>query len=306
MPDSKLISVIIPNYNYAQYLHETVLSTLNQTYKNIECIVVDDGSTDNSREIINELERKDGRVKPVFKQNGGLSSARNAGINVAKGDYISFIDSDDLWKKEKLANQLACINQFPGTNFVFSNYEGFYENGTIEPFKHEFGDTQPLDFIKLNPIAGSASSALLSAELVKKTGYFDETLRSTEDHDYWFRSLVAGAKIRFCDHYDVRIRLHRTSMSKNMKRMNENNFKVLIKQLNVFPENIKLQDIHKFNALVNSKLQSILWTARDTRDKNLITKIYKVHTQFLGWGYTFQNFIKKNFGYDLRLMLNLN
>lgn len=306
MPDlSKKVSVIIPNYNYAHFLPETVESVLTQTYNNLECIIVDDGSTDNSKDIISQLEAKDSRVRPVFKKNGGLSSARNAGMNAASGDLISFIDSDDKWKKDKLKNQMELLEK-EKCDFIFSNYEGFYPDGEIEPFKHEFGDPVPFDFIKLNPIAGSASSVLITKELAEKTGYFDETLKSTEDHDYWFRCLVSGAKMRFCDAYDVLIRLHRTSMSTNEKRMNENNFKVLIKQLEIFPEKFKQEDLNKFKTLVTSKFQSLLWVARDTRDKGMIRSLYRNHIRFLGLNYSIGAFLKKNLIYDLRLMVNLN
>lgn len=89
------ISVIIPVYNVAEYLIECMESVINQTYKNIEIILVDDGSTDYSRNICDEYEKKDRRIRVIHKKNGGLSDARNAGINIASGTYITFIDSDD-------------------------------------------------------------------------------------------------------------------------------------------------------------------------------------------------------------------
>lgn len=90
-----LISIIIPVYNVEKYLHRCVDSVLNQTYKNIEVILVDDGSPDGSPAICDEYEQKDSRVKVLHKQNGGLSSARNAGMAIATGEYIGFVDSDD-------------------------------------------------------------------------------------------------------------------------------------------------------------------------------------------------------------------
>lgn len=91
-----LISVIVPIYNVEKYLHRCVDSILNQTYKNLEIILVDDGSTDSSPQICDEYAQKDKRVVVIHKQNGGLSSARNAGLDVAKGNYIGFVDSDDF------------------------------------------------------------------------------------------------------------------------------------------------------------------------------------------------------------------
>lgn len=298
--NSILISVIIPNFNYAHYLNDTVNSVLNQTYSNIECIIVDDGSTDNSIEIILELEKKDIRVRSVFKQNGGLSSARNAGIKAAKGEYIAFLDADDLWKPEKLQHQIECLQKNTELNFIFSNYTGFYPDGKTEDFKHEFGNPDFFDFIRQNPIAGSASSVLIAKHIINKTGYFDESLRSTEDHDYWFRCLLSGAKMQFCNHHDVLIRLHQSSMSKNLQRMNFFNYTVLKKQLDTFPELEKKKDTPAFSRLVKEKLQSLLWIARDTKDIELTSKLYQLALFGLG-GKAGLSFLKSNMIYDLKL-----
>ena len=89
------ISVIIPVYNVIDFLKECLGSVLNQTYKNLEIILVDDGSTDGSSQICDEYKKKDRRIQVIHKENGGLSDARNAGIKIAQGEYFSFIDSDD-------------------------------------------------------------------------------------------------------------------------------------------------------------------------------------------------------------------
>ena len=98
----RLVSVIIPVYNVEKYLEKCVLSVLNQTYKNLEIILVDDGSTDSSSELCEKLKTLDNRIIVVHKINGGLSDARNAGLNVCKGDYIFFLDSDDYIKSNTI------------------------------------------------------------------------------------------------------------------------------------------------------------------------------------------------------------
>lgn len=90
-----LISIIVPVYNVEKYLEHCLNSIINQTYKNLEIILVNDGSTDNSLEICESFKQKDSRIKIITKGNGGLSSARNEGLKIAKGNYISFVDSDD-------------------------------------------------------------------------------------------------------------------------------------------------------------------------------------------------------------------
>ena len=98
---SKKISIIVPIYNVEQYLDKCIESLVNQTYKNLEIILIDDGSKDNSRKIVNSWTAKDNRIKSIHKKNGGLSDARNAGMKIATGDYIGFVDSDD-WINYKM------------------------------------------------------------------------------------------------------------------------------------------------------------------------------------------------------------
>lgn len=118
----KKISVIVPIYNSEDYIDRCVRSIVEQSYKNIEIILVDDGSTDNSSMMCDEWAKNDKRVKVIHKENGGVSSARNEGLKIAKGDYISFVDSDDYIDKkmiEKMLNQMEKGN----TDLVICNYE---------------------------------------------------------------------------------------------------------------------------------------------------------------------------------------
>ncbi|HFU5900287.1 TPA: glycosyltransferase family 2 protein, partial [Enterococcus faecium] len=91
----KLVTVIVPVFNAGKYLENLILSLMNQTYHNIEMIFIDDGSTDNSRNIVNKYCKKDSRITKIFTENGGVSAARNRGLTIASGDYICFIDADD-------------------------------------------------------------------------------------------------------------------------------------------------------------------------------------------------------------------
>ena len=115
---SDMISIIIPAYNAADYLAQTIESVLNQTYSDFELILIDDGSTDRTREIIKDYQCKDARIKYFYKENGGVSSARNLGLQKATGDFVSFLDSDDLWDRRFLelmyhklvaGGELACL-----------------------------------------------------------------------------------------------------------------------------------------------------------------------------------------------------
>ena len=122
----ELISVIVPVYNVEKYISRCIESIMKQTYKNIEIILIDDGSTDNSGKICDEYSLKDDRINVIHKKNGGLSDARNTGLDIAKGKYISLIDSDDFVSKffiETLYN--TCKNE--NCEIAICEYERVYE-----------------------------------------------------------------------------------------------------------------------------------------------------------------------------------
>ena len=129
----KCISVIVPVYNVEKYLCQCVDSILGQTYRDLEVILVDDGSPDGCPRICDEYARKDGRVKVIHKKNGGLSDARNAGLEMAGGEYVIFVDSDDFWKDESVLSRLVEI--FEGGDrewdFVNFNCQYFYQQDNV-------------------------------------------------------------------------------------------------------------------------------------------------------------------------------
>jgi len=131
-----LISVLIDNYNYDKFLSECIESVLNQTYQNFEIIIVDDGSKDKSKDIIKEYAKKDNRIKPIFKKNGGQASAFNEGIKYCNGEIISFLDSDDKFKPNKLEEVLKAYKQ--GYNYIINHYKLIgdinYNNAPYYPY----------------------------------------------------------------------------------------------------------------------------------------------------------------------------
>lgn len=116
----KLVSVIIPLYNSASYIEKCVRSCLEQTYENIEVIVIDDGSTDDGLDVVKKIASKDGRVRFFHKKNGGVSSARNMGIEKSKGEYICFVDADDCLDEDFIENMVGCMIK-NGADFCFSD-----------------------------------------------------------------------------------------------------------------------------------------------------------------------------------------
>ena len=139
-----LISVIVPIYNVEKYLERCVESIINQTYKNLEIILVDDGSPDNCPQMCDDYAKKDSRIKVVHKKNGGLSDARNAGMKVATGEYVSFIDSDDYISLDFYETLLETIVD-NDSDIVECSVVKFYENGKFD----EYSDDQMIKILIL-------------------------------------------------------------------------------------------------------------------------------------------------------------
>ena len=137
-----LISVVVPIYNVENYIKKCVDSILSQTYKNLEIILVDDGSPDNCPQICDEYAQKDNRIKVIHKENGGLSDARNAGIDISKGKFITFIDSDDYIEKDYVEVLYNSIKE-NASDMAIGSHKAIYDNGTI--LNKETGEKSVLD-----------------------------------------------------------------------------------------------------------------------------------------------------------------
>ena len=129
--EEELVSIVIPVYNVEAYIEKCLQSVLNQSYRGIEIIVINDGSPDKSEDIILHLAATDSRIKYLKKENGGLSSARNAGIDIATGDYICFVDSDDWLDENFIKDLLEAIKQ-DNTDIAICNMTYIYPNGSIK------------------------------------------------------------------------------------------------------------------------------------------------------------------------------
>lgn len=128
-----MVSVIIPIYNVEQFLNKCVNSVLNQTYKNLEIILVDDGSTDESGEMCDQLKKIDKRIIVIHKPNGGLSDARNVGLDAARGEYYAFVDSDDYISEDMIESMVNCAVRF-SCEIAICNMVRFSEKNNVKPF----------------------------------------------------------------------------------------------------------------------------------------------------------------------------
>lgn len=199
-----LFSVILPTYNRASLISDAINCVLNQNHTDLEIIIVDDGSTDNTREIISSY--SDNRIKYIYKENGGVSSARNIGIKCSSGKYISFIDSDDLWKVNKLKDDQSLLSINPEANVIFTDLEKHYKNTIIKSFhehtKYFSSFKKKIDSDEIVKIVSTEIYQMILKEVFIKTpaltvniavfhkyGLFSEALKSGEDWELLLRIL---------------------------------------------------------------------------------------------------------------------
>ena len=188
--DRNSVAVVIPVYNGAHFVGKAIESVLAQTRPAAEVLVVNDGSTDNIEEVVGKY---GAAVRTVSKPNGGLSSARNAGIRAASSRYVAFLDADDWWHPRKLEAQIAAIEAEDGAN---ASYTGLV---LVDAVTWDEQPVVPLPVEKLkrqlqwcNPGGPTGSSILVSRELLERVGQFNERLPACEDWEMWFRLFRSG------------------------------------------------------------------------------------------------------------------
>jgi glycosyltransferase involved in cell wall biosynthesis len=227
MPESVTVTVVIPAYNGERYVADAVTSAIRQTHPALEIIVVNDGSTD---ETGNVLAGFGGRIRVVSQANKGLSAARNAGIQGAKGQWIGLLDADDTWRPKKLEYLVAEIQKEPSAGIIFSAVHHWWEDGTRHQERHRRTDRSCErifdDLISKNVILGGGSGALVRKACFDEVGLFDETLSSSEDWDMWIR-IASRYKVRYVDEVLVDRRERHDSLSQCTDRMLENDLRVL-------------------------------------------------------------------------------
>jgi glycosyltransferase involved in cell wall biosynthesis len=198
MEASPLISVIIPVYNGEKYLAEAVDSICNQKYAPIELIIVDDGSTDRTAEIADSFNLD---VRYIRQPNAGPAAARNAGLEIARGNLIAFQDADDLWPPDKLATQLPKMIDDPTLEIIW---------GRMQRIKFAGMDDGKEVFKKYLPpqISYNLGCALYRKSVFERVGLFDVTMRYSEDFDWWLRARESGAQMLILRNVTLFYRLH--------------------------------------------------------------------------------------------------
>lgn len=248
MPKSPFFTVIIPCYNYGQFLAEAIQSVSKQDFDDWECIIVDDGSTDHTAQVATSLAQVDARIKYVFQKNAGLSNARNTGLQMARGQYVQFLDADDYIEHSKLSyfakyisgNSLGDIYYAEGQLFTdqaernfFDNYLGM-EQAQWTLSTSGQGESIIAEFLKSNRFL--VNMPIIKTELARQMGFKEyheniniwpqaqksqfkelfEKVKGNEDWDFWIRAAIAGAyfqQLPSKDNTRSMLRIHQGSMS---------------------------------------------------------------------------------------------
>ncbi len=204
-----LVSVVIPVYNAAPVLAEAVNSVLRQTHANLEIFLIDDGSTDSSWELIQRYAMQDKRVRAIQnQQNAGQSKTRNVALRQATGQYVAFVDADDICQPSRFSEQVRYLSEHPEIGVVGSYFTLFREDGSPEQqyayHANRIFDAQP---IINNP------TAMCVLSLFEQHGYFDPAYDNAEDTELWHRFFASGVKFYILPQYLYRKRYHAQSVS---------------------------------------------------------------------------------------------
>jgi len=249
-----LVSIIVPAYNSGEFISKVIDSALNQTYRNAEIVVVDDGSTDNTREILDPY-IQNRQIRYFYHSNAGHGAARNRGIEHSRGEFICFLDHDDLMIPDSVESRLSAFEKYPGLEFVFTDCRKVFVNDIGEERVYRERDLHEAGFLHTIPdtcideqgdgiyiFNRELSSSLLlwcfiwiGAVMIRKgvfekAGLFDESLRVSPDYDLWIR-ISFLSQIGFLDKCTAIYRTNSGSMSKNQVALLSENIKIREKYL---------------------------------------------------------------------------
>ena len=277
MNKSNLVSVIMPCYNAEQFLKDSVSSVLNQTYKNLELIVVDDGSTDRSLNILKKIKTNDKRLNIIQQKNKGPGPARNTGLGNARGNYIAFLDSDDFWdltfieKLEKALSSKAEINY--GLAYCGWQNIGLTEKKSMPFIPPDYGD-ENLSKVFLGGCRWPIHSPLIKKDCIVKIGGFNEKWTSCMDYDLWLRMspfiqvILVPEVLAFYRHHEGE------QITKNRALIAENHWKIQKDFIAQNPEIKKQIGQDHINKLINGELLHRAYICYWDRDLDAAHKIF--------------------------------
>ena len=268
-----LVSIIIPCFNQVQYLPAALQSVWDQLYHNWECIIINDGSTDNTEDVAKSWCEKDARYIYFNKENGGLSSARNLGLANSKGDFILFLDSDDFIAPEKLLLSVKSFMEDTSLDLVITDFNSVLGAKLVqlEPFVKLADFTFNLENILHKWDLGF--SIPIHCALFKKDSVgdirFNEKLKAKEDWLFWIQFFKSAAKSVYIDQPLVTYRMHEDSMTKNVLLMKKNQELVI----NLIKNELNSTEFELFilNRLKTYQSKYIEYSVKYSEQKNSLT-----------------------------------
>ena len=225
------VSVIIHTYNNEKFIGETIESVLNQTYKDYEIIVVDDGSVDGTRDVLMPYMQK---IRYHYKENGGIASAKNAGISLSETEFVAFLDHDDLWVPDKLQLQMEHFNENPQIGLVYAKYTSFRDGKELRT-KPEKGYSGWIFKELLAKSFIQTSTVVVKRECLDAVGPYDETFFLGDEYDMFLR-IARKFQCGFVDKGLTRYRVHDTNASNNDFLFDNENLGVYKKIYNNFTD----------------------------------------------------------------------
>jgi glycosyltransferase involved in cell wall biosynthesis len=232
-----VVSVIVAAYNAETTILETIQSIQKQTFSNFELIVINDGSTDRTLELLSTIEEP--RLRVFSYKNGGLPVARNRGIVRAAGEYITFIDADDLWTPDKLELQLAALQQCPEAGVAYSWTAFINEKGKLlYARKPLFIEGNIYSKLLVENFISSGSNILVRKQFIEAVGKFDPSLKSVEDWDYYLR-LAAQCPFVLVPKYQILYRQSSRSMTSKVDVMEKANLTVIERAFQTAPTELQ-------------------------------------------------------------------
>ncbi|MCX2495842.1 glycosyltransferase family A protein [Pedobacter sp. PF22-3] len=276
--ENPLVTIIIPAYNYQLFLPDTLTSVLGQKYQNFELIVVDDGSTDKTKDVVAEFTARDSRIKYFYQSNAGLSAARNLGIKNSMGKYIQFLDADDLLSDLKLSLQIEDMEKDATIDisytmayyFVDGSKEKLYKNIALNqddwmPKLNASGYDILEMLVKQNIMP--VNSALIKSSSLRKIGFFDMAMKSLEDWDFWISCAFKDFHFAFlpAEGAFALIRVHKSSMSQNRKKMS--GYEIIVRK--------RIKNLIKNCSFINSGQKRLLEKSNARHNKVILSGLIK-------------------------------
>ena len=217
-----LVSIITPAYNAEKYIGEAIESVFAQTYDNWELIIIDDGSTDGTKDIAEKYVILDKRIKYYYQENQRMASARNKGINNSSGEYIAFLDADNIFSSDKLDIQVKFLEENPWCGLVYGKILHFYGEDKNRFYKNKIEDKDAsgdifLLLLKNNFI--NVLSVLVRKEFFDKYGAFQQDWKACDEHFVWVNLAYSGVRFFRINHVSGYLRLHKTNDSKRKEHI---------------------------------------------------------------------------------------